>query len=251
LRGHIPELGHPPDATAAGSGDPQRVTIRLLAPAGPVFSGRLAIVSVRLRAPEAGALATWRWDDGGHDQERVDPGSVVRARRTHRYDSPGVYRVRVQVGDEDEAEDRYVTIARTDQVAASGWVRDVERGERIAFGFLITPGSAAAPDAINLRALLGGVELSTNHIAWLMTSQPGSLHFGGLASLGAAAPDHPYRVDVLRVAAARERIAQRMTMSVYALGAVPGHDSPMHRATGIVRPGHIALGPFDAPGPPP
>jgi hypothetical protein len=226
------------------------VTIRLLAPAGPVFSGRLATVSVRFRAPEAGALATWRWDDGGHDQERVDPGSVVRARRTHRYDAPGVYRVRVQVGDGDEAEDRYVTVARTDQVAASGWVRDVERGERIAFGFLITPGGAGAPDSINLRALLGVVELSSNHIEWLMTSRPGSLHFGGLASLGAA-PDHPYRVDVLRGAAARGRSAQRMTMRVYALGAVPGHDSPMHRATGVVRPGHIALGPFDAPGPPP
>ena len=166
------------------------MTIRLLAPAGPVFSGRLATVSVRFRAPEAGALATWRWEDGGHDQERVDPGSVVRARRTHRYDAPGVYRVRVQVGDGDEAEDRYVTVARADQVAASGWVRDVERGERIAFGFLITPGGDGAPEAINLRALLGGVELSTNHIAWLMTSHPGSLHFGGLASFGAAAPEH-------------------------------------------------------------
>ena len=225
------------------------MTIRLLAPAGPVFSGRLATVSVRLRAPEAGAIATWRWEDGGHDQERVDPGTVVRARRTHRYDAPGVYRVRVQVGDGDHAsEDRYVTVARTDQVAASGWVRDAERGERIAFGFLITPGDGGRVDALQLRALLPRPELSTSHIEWLMTSQPGSLHFGGLARLGDSALDHPYRVDVIRVSAARGRSAQRLTMSVYAHGAVPGHDSPVYRATGVVRPGHVALGPLDRRG---
>jgi hypothetical protein len=223
------------------------VTIRLLAPAGPIFSGRLATVSVRLRAPEAGALATWRWDDGGHDQERVDPGTVVRARRTHRYESPGVYRVRVQVGDGDQGEDRYVTVGRADQVAASGWVRDAERGERIAFGFLITPADGGRPDALQLRAMLPGAELATSHIEWLMTSQPGSLHFGGLARLDGSA-DHPYRVDVLRVSAASGRGAQRLTMSVYAPGAVPGHDSPVYRATGVVRPGHVALGPLEGRG---
>jgi hypothetical protein len=223
------------------------VTIRLLAPAGPIVDGRLVTVSARVRVPDAGGLATWRWDDGAHDDEPVASGTFIRASRTHRYAAPGVYRVRVQVGDEGEAaEERYVTVARPGQVAASGWVRDVERAERIAFGFLITPGVDGSADAIYLRALLGDVELFSNHMDWLMTSQPGSLHFGGVASLGGATHDHTYRVDVLRVAAARGRSAQRMTMSVYAPGAVPGHDSPTHRATGIVRPGHIALGPFEA-----
>ena len=221
------------------------MTIRLLAPAGPIIDGRLATVAARLRVPDAGRQATWAWDDGGHDREPVASGTPVRASRTHRYAAAGIYRVRVQVGDEgDAAEDRYVTVARAGQVAASGWVRDVERDERVAFGFLITPAGSEGADALQLRALLAGTELATSHIEWLMTSQPGSLHFGGLASLGGGAANHPYRVDVLRVSGARGRSAQRLTMSVYAPAAVAGHDSPMHRVTGLVRPGHVALGPL-------
>lgn len=222
------------------------MTIRLLAPAGPVFSGRLATVSARLRVPDVGALATWLWDDGGEDHEPVVFEATVRARRTHRYHAPGVYRVRVQLGETGESgEDRYVTVARPDQVAASGWVRDAERDERVAFGFLITPGAHGDADAIRLRALLGGLEIVTSHVEWLLTSQPGSLHFGGRASLGGGATDHPYRVDVLRITAERGRTAQRLTLSVYAPASVPGHDSPMHRVSGLVRPGRIDLGPFD------
>ena len=221
------------------------MTIRLLAPAGPVSSGRLATVSARLRVPAVGALATWRWDDGGQDRGRVSGGL---ARRSHRYEAPGVYRVSVQLGDAGEdGDDRYVTVARPGQIAASGWVRDLDRAERVAFGFLITlagRGGAEGADAGQLRALLAGSELATGHIEWLMTSQPGSLHFGGLASYGAATTDHPYRVDVLRVAGMRRRTVQRLTMSLYAPAAVPGHDSPMHRVSGIVRPGHVALGPL-------
>ncbi|MGH2445086.1 MAG: hypothetical protein ACRDGD_03505, partial [Candidatus Limnocylindria bacterium] len=61
---------------------------------------------------------------------------------------------------------------------------------------------------------------------------------------------HPYRVDVRRVSDARgSRRGQRLIMSVYAPATVPGHDSPMHRVSGLVRPGRIDLGPFDEAAP--
>ena len=229
-----------------GRRNPQVVTIRLLAPAGPVFSGRLATVSARLRVADHGALATWRWDDGAQDHQPIASGGFVRTRRSHRYAAAGVYRVRVELGDSrEDGADRFVTVADPRQVAASGWVRDVERGERVAFGFLIVPGGGPGrPHQLQLRALLGATELVTSNIEWLLTSQPGSLHFGGLASIGDSAADHPYRCDVLRVATTIGRDAQRLTLSVYEPGAVPGRDSPMHRVSGVVRPGHVALGPF-------
>lgn len=221
------------------------MTLRLLAPAGPVESGRLAIVRARYRSGADSLSTRWEWDDGAVEHADLDIGDV-RTRRSHRYAGPGVYRVQVRVGprDHEPGHIRYVTVRTDLQAAASGWIRDASSPAPVPFGFLITPAAENREGAILLRCALGVDEMRATDLIWLFVAEPGSLHFGGTASVGSSDARHPFRVDVRSAASGARHPAQQLTMSVYAAGAVPGHDSPLHRLSGPVRPGRVELGPL-------
>ena len=227
------------------------MTLRLLAPAGPVESGRLAIVRARYWAGPASLSTSWEWDDGAVEHADLDTGDA-RTRRSHRYAGPGVYRVQVRVGPRDAEPGyvRYVTVRTGLQTAASGWIRDASSAAPVPFGFLITPASADRDGVIVLRCALGVDEMRASDLVWLFVAEPGSLHFGGTASVGPNDARHPFRVDVRSTASRARHPTQQLTMSVYAAGAVPGHDSPLHRLSGPVRPGRVEFGPLAMAAPP-
>lgn len=210
----------------------------MLAPAGPVASARPASIRASLRVPATTLLRTrWEWDDGQHDDVELPWASIVRARVAHRYAGSGVYRVRVRafgqpsstVGDGT----RYVVVRGRGQLGASGWIRDPSG--QVPFGFLITPGTGRSPGTIVLRCLLGDSELSARELGWAFAGS-GSVHFGGEAVV-AGGERHPYRVDLAIPTGARP--SRGMTISLYAPGSVPGHDAPIRRVGGLIRPGAV------------
>ncbi|MDQ2688852.1 MAG: hypothetical protein M3Y29_01070, partial [Chloroflexota bacterium] len=79
-------------------------------------------------------------------------------------------------------------------------------------------------------------------------TEPGSVHFGGTAAFGDGPGRHAFRVDVHAQPGNRPR--QQLTMSLYAPGAVPGRDSPVHRVSGPIRPGRVDLAALPAGGGP-
>lgn len=225
--------------------DPWNVTLRLLAPAGPVNSGRLATVHARYRASPSSLSTRWEWDDGAVEHAELEIGDA-RTRRSHRYAGPGVYRVTVRIGPrgDEPSQVRYVTVRTDVQAAASGWIRDASSATPIPFGFLITPADEDRDGTILLRCALGVEEMRATELIWLFVTDPGSLHFGGIASIGSSDARHPFRVDAGSTVSGARHPTQRLTMSIYAAGAVPGHHSPLHRLSGPVRPGRIELGPL-------
>jgi len=218
----------------------------MLGPARPVASGRSTTIRASVRTTPARIVRTrWEWDDGEYDLGDHAWAAVVHARIAHRYANPGVYRVRLMAGLDNAppAEDgvRYITVRHRGQFAASGWIRD-QSGPPVPFGFLITPATAADPDFVVLRCIISEEEMLAHGLTWLFAGDPRSLHFGGVAGFGTSAEDHPYRVDVLAGSVSGGRLEQHVTISVYAPGAVPGRDGPLHRISGSVRPGVIDLG---------
>lgn len=220
--------------------------LRLLAPARPVTSGRPVTVRASLRPRTAAPIrATWDWEDGENDMDELPGGKLVYARHSHRYASPGVYRVLVRIDGAPalptQGSVRFVTVRRTGQVGASGWVRDDDARVRVPFGFLITRGTTPEDHGLELRYLLGDTEVRSGQLGWLFADGPDALHFGGSASYGGGPPLHPFRVDVHAIPASRGRVGQQVAINLYAPDGVPGRDSPMHRISGAVRPGRVEL----------
>lgn len=216
--------------------------LRLLAPAVPVSTGRSVVVRARLdEVPGAGAWGSWDWDDGQRDDAQLTGRDLARPRRAHRYSSPGVYRVRVEMGEQDSLEPelaiRYVTVRRDTQIAASGWIRDVASATAVPFGFLISQSIEDRGETVILRCLVDGEEVLGGNLGWLFSAEPGSLHFGGTARVGDRSGDHPFRVDVRESAGPSGRIGQQMVVSLYQPRGVPGRDSPLRRVSGPIRPG--------------
>lgn len=221
------------------------MTVRLLAPADPVRRGRLVTVNASVRAdPPREGTASWEWDDGERDEAALPPVTAQRTSRTHRYAKAGVYRVIVRVGPLiDEAIVRYVSVARPDQAAGSGWVSDRALRRPVPFGFLLTPGGEGAADALVLRCAMPAGELRSTDLTWLLVSGDGSLHFGGNADVVGRDGIHPFRVDA-HGPLGRGRSRQQLAISMYAPRDVPGRDSPIERVAGAIRPGRVELGPL-------
>ncbi len=216
--------------------------LRLLAPAMPVSSGRTVTVRARLdELPDIGAWGSWEWDDGQRDDARLKGSDLMLPRRAHRYSDPGVYRVQVAVrgadGPEPQLAVRYVTVRRDGQIAASGWVRDAASATAIPFGFLVTAPFDGQGETVILRCLIDGEEVLGTELGWLFSGDPGSLHFGGAARVGDRLGTHSFRVDVHESARPSGRIGQRMVITLYRPGGVPGRDSPLRRVSGPIRPG--------------
>lgn len=220
--------------------------LRLLAPAVPVSTGRSVTVRARFDSPPgADAWGSWDWDDGQREDAQLTGPDLARPRRAHRYSAPGVYRVRVAIGEADAPDPqraiRYATVRHDLQIAASGWIRDVASATAIPFGFLITPSPDGHRATGILRCLIAGEEILGNDLTWLFAGEPGSLHFGGTARVGDRSGEYPFRVDIRASAGPTGRIGQQMVVSLYQPGGVPGRDSPLRRVSGPVRPGRADI----------
>jgi hypothetical protein len=216
--------------------------LRLLAPAVPVSSGRTVTVRARLdEMPGTGAWGSWDWDDGQRDDARLTGRDLVLPRRAHRYSAPGVYRVKVAVGEADAPDPqlaiRYVTVRRDADIAASGWIRDAASATAVPFGFLVTTSVDGQGETVILRCLIDGDEVLGGDLGWLFSGEPGSLHFGGTARVGDRSGEHPFRVDIRESPGQSGRTGQHMVVSLYHPGSVPGRDSPLRRVSGPIRPG--------------
>lgn len=225
--------------------------LRLLAPAVPVSNGRSVTVRARLdEAPDIGAWGSWDWDDGQRDDARLTGGDLLLPPRAHRYGAPGVYRVQVAVHGEDGPDPqlaiRYVTVRRDSQIAASGWIRDAASATAVPFGFLLTAPYAGRGGTVTLRCLIDGEDVLATDLGWLFSGELGSLHFGGTARVGDRLGRHSFRVDVHESAAPSGRIGQRMIITLYRPGGVPGRDSPLRRVSGPIRPGRADVRGFAA-----
>ncbi|HEX2765128.1 MAG TPA: PKD domain-containing protein [Candidatus Limnocylindria bacterium] len=223
------------------------MSVRMLAPAGPIGATRAPSVGASLRLPPRDWLrASWEWDDGSVEPVAAPWASIVRMRTVHRYARPGVYRVRLRVegdgGWSSEMGERYVVVSGPGQLAASGWIRDpVHRA--VPVGLLLTPSDGARLGSALLRCLVPDGELVASDLAWMVAPDPGSVHFGGHARLGTeASSDRPYRVDVALAAREHRGARPHLTVSVYAAGRRPGSDAPEIRVSGDLRPGGIDLG---------
>lgn len=216
---------------AAPKRNPLFVTIRFLAPAGPVTEGHAAVVRANARL----APARWDWDDGHLEETSADAlGGDRPMRRTHRYAHPGVYLVRVLVDGATDWAARYVTVRARHQLGACGWVRDEGSRARIPFGFLLTPG--AGEHSVIFRCLLADGEFEAVTRTWAIADAPNAIHFGGQGRLRDGGGRRRFRVD-LRNEERADRGAQRLTLTLYSLRGVPGRDSPRLRITGTIRPG--------------
>lgn len=220
--------------------------LRMLAPAVPVSSGRSVTVHARLdQVPGVSAWSRWDWDDGQRDDAQLTGRDLARPRRTHRYSAPGVYRVKVAVGEADAPDPqlaiRYVTVRRDAQIAASGWIRDAASATAVPFGFLITTSRDGQGETVILRCVIDDEDVLGGDLGWLFSDEPGSLHFGGTARLGDRPGAHPFRVDIQESAGQSGRIGQQMVVSLYHPGGVPGRDSPLRRVSGPIRPGRADM----------
>lgn len=218
------------------------MTIRFLAPAGPVLDGRLAVVRARrARLAPASPMIRWDWDDGVREEATGDPAGAHPARGVHRYATPGVYLVRIEMeGAQDEARApvaaaRYVTVRAAGQVGASGWVRDESTRSGIPFGFLVHAG-ALGETGVTFRCLLEGREMEATSLGWLMTDPPVAMHFGGGGRMRPNGGPFRFRVDV-RAIDGQPAGRQHLTLTLYAALGVPGRDSPILRVAGPIRPG--------------
>lgn len=218
------------------------MSIQFLAPGAPVLEGRLAVVRARRHgASSVVSYARWDWDDGVCEEAAGDFATGHLARRVHRYQAPGVYRVRLAMdgvapgGRGSESAVRFVTVRARGQVGANGWVRDEVTGVRIPFGFLVHA-DRTGETGVTLRCLLDAGEMEGTALHWFMADPSESLHFGGDGRLGPHDAPIRYRVDV-RGPGAGTGIGQHLTLTLYSPSDVPGRDSPMLRIAGRIRPG--------------
>jgi hypothetical protein len=217
------------------------MVVRMLAPAGPIGHARPALIRASIRLPPTDRVRTvWDWDDGAVEDAEHPWTPLVSATRRHRYDRPGVYLVSLRAEGDDALSTgrRYVAVRSRGQVAASGWIRGAT-GLPAAFGFVITPAGNGTEGRVALRCALPSGELVGRSLAWLIAGDPAALHFGGDARVGSTSGQLSYRVDAALTLATRE--APRLTISVYARDSAPGHDAPLERVSGPIRPGRVDM----------
>lgn len=223
------------------------VSLSLLAPAVPVGLGRAAAVRFSLRdlseVSPAPRRASWDWGDGSTDSTELQRTRLVHAGMAHRYQAPGVYRVRVRVegGPGGPASGlRYVTVRQERRdTAGCGWVAPAT-GPSVPFGFVLVVPTESAAGHLMLRYQTDAFEVVAARLDWVIAGQNGALHFGGSAQVTGRRGVHSFRADVTQPDSATWR-QHHLALSLYAPGGSPGRDSPLHRVSGVVRPGRLDL----------
>ena len=160
-------------------------------PAGPIMIGTEAYFEVAFSDPDS-ETHTVTWDFGDGTTAETSTGAA-----THVYQAPGVYSVPVTVTDGHGAFDQdvfeFVVVYDPDggHVTGGGWF--LAEGEDANFGLTARYHQDTAKGQVN--AVVDGVHLHSEGLAWLVITPESTAHLSGGATLDGAT-GFEFRVDV-------------------------------------------------------